>query len=211
MSETAPENEGTDLDPADLDDLGELGEGEEADESAGEDDYTPPDKDTWAKLQRKIQRQEERITRLTRGKAAPVKGGTAADQALLAQVNGGKGPASDDEQDEDDQASRWRGIAVQNAAAAEIKAAGFSGSARDAVVLARLMNTSGLEPDRDGNFDLEDEVDALKERFPQLFAEPGGNGRRPAPRVRTAPEGKTPPVDPSRKMSDALLRGAGYR
>lgn len=208
MSETAPENEGADLDPADLDDLGELGEGEEADESSGEDDYTPPDKDTWAKLQRKIQRQEERITRLTRGKAAPAKSGTVVDQALLGQLGQGKSDEAD--QGEDDQTSRWRGIAVQNAAAAEIKAAGFSGSAKDAVVLARLMDTSGLEPDRDGNFDLEDEVDALKERFPQLFAEPAG-GRRPAPRVRTAPEGKTPPVDPSRKMSDALLRGAGYR
>ena len=208
MSETAPENEGQDIDPADLDDLGELGD-EENEDAPEAKPYVAPSEGEYAKLQRRIQRQEERIGRLVGAKGkAPAKGGTAADQALLAQVNGSKD--TDDEGSDDGEAARWRGIAVQQAAASQLSAAGFSGTAKQAARLARLIDTADIAPGRDGSFDLEDEIDELKEEYPQLFSTGGGNRGR-APRVRTAPASDAPVKDPSRKASDAMLRQAGYR
>lgn len=210
MSEQTPE----DIDPADLDDLGELGddndredEARDAEEDDKDDDYTPPSKDDWAKLQRKIKRQEERITRLVGSKGKPPAGGGKVDDKLRAQF---KGQDTEEEPDEDDgEAARWRGIAVQNAAASQIAAAGFSGTAKQAARLARLIDTSSVTPDRNGSFDLEDEIDELREEYPQLFAQ-GGDGRRPAPRVRTAPSSRTPRPDSTKSTSNKLLKSAGY-
>lgn len=213
MSETAPENDGAeDIDPADLDDLGDLGGDDDPDEKDGDEEYTPPDKDTWAKLQRKIKRQEEKITALT-GKT-PSKGasrpGKDVDDALRKQFKG-QDSESEEEPDEDTgEAERWRGIAIRNAAASQIAAAGFSGTAKQAARLAKLIDTSSITPGRDGEFDLEDEIDELKDEYPQLFSTAGGNGRRPVPRVRTAPDPRTPRPDSTKSTSNKLLKSAGY-
>jgi hypothetical protein len=211
-----------DFDPADedQDDLEDDGQEDEDQEDDGDEDkpYEAPDAETWAKVQRKIKRQEDRITRLlaerkTGGKPAPKK--TAAsdpDAELLRQLRGlgnRKGAQDDDDEDQED-GPDWKGMAIKAAAASQLQAAGFSGTAKQAARLARLIDTSNLVPNRDGTFDLEDEVDELKDEFPELFG--ARTGRRPAPVVRrNDPRGGTPPKDPTRATDLALLKEAGYR
>jgi hypothetical protein len=196
------EGQTEDIDPADLDDLGDLDEPDtDEDESEDEDGkkpYKPPSQSEWNRLQR-------RIKRLTKAKDKPV---ADVDRQLARQL-GTKGKAAADEDDEPDtsEADRWRGIAVQNAAASQIAAAGFTGTAKQAARLARLIDTGSIQPDRDGTFDLEDEIEELQEEYPQLFQ--AKDGRRPAPRVRRADNRQAAPKDPTRATSDALLKEAG--
>jgi hypothetical protein len=192
-----------DIDSADLDDLGGLGESEE--EAEDGDEYTPPSADEWAKLQRKIKRQEDRITRLVGKPGGKSKPAADVDRELAAQLRG-KAAEEDAEDSRPSEDSRWRDIAVRSAAAAQISAAGFSGTARAAERLAKLIDTSQVEPDSDGRFDLEDEIDALREEYPELF-----KVVRRAPAVRRADSDGRPPKDPTQETSDALLRQAGYR
>lgn len=203
-----PEDQNEDIDPVDLDDLGDLGDPED-DEPDEEDEGTPaakplPTADEWAKIQRKLQRQEDRITRLT-GKTPKGKPVADVDRQLQRQLGKGKPAEEDEEQDGTD----WRGIAIQNAAASQLQAAGFSGTAKAAARLARLIDTDGLEPDRSGSFDLEDQIDELREEYPDLFGAGQGTGRRPAPVVRRADNRRSAPKDPTRSTSDAMLRAAG--
>lgn len=204
-----PENEDPteDIDPADLDDLGDLGgdKDDEPDEDAPP--YVAPDAETWAKIQRKLARQEERITRLT-GKTPKGKPVADVDKALADQLRT-KGKPAEDEDEQDGEAARWRGIAVQQAAASQLQAAGFSGTAKAAARLARLIDTDGLEPDRSGTFDLEDQIDELREEYPDLFGGGTGSARRPAPVVRRGDSRARPAKDPTRSTSDAMLRAAG--
>ena len=205
-----PENdEPEDIDPADLDDLGDLGGGDDEPDEDDEPDkpYEAPDAETWAKVQRKLARQEDRITRLL-GKRPNGKPAADVDRKLAAQLGKGK-PADEDDEDRDTgEADRWKGIAIQNAAAAQIAAAGFTGSAAAATKLARLIDTSDVELDRSGRFDLEDQIDELREEYPELF---GGGTRtgRPAPVVRRADNRRSAPKDPTRATSDAMLKAAG--
>ena len=192
MSENAPENE---IEPDDLEDEARDEEHDDAEDDGQEEKpYKPPTKGEWDRLQR-------RIKKLTEAKrpAADV------DRKLREQIAGGK-----DEEDETPVDSRWRDIAITNAAAAQISAAGFRGSAKQAARLANLIDRSGIEPDSHGAFDLEDEIEELREEYPQLFsAETGG---RRAPRVRTGPSGeKTPAKDPTATTSAKMMRQAGYR
>jgi hypothetical protein len=198
-----------DIDPADLDDLGELGDDEDDDSGDEGKEYVAPTADEYAKLQRKLKRQEDRITRLVGRKGG--KPAADVDRKLAAQLKGSKADEDDDEPADTAEADRWKGIAIQQAASAQIAAAGFTGTAKQAARLARLLDTSDLEPSRDGTFDLEDEVDELVEEYPELFNR-GKGGRRPAPSVRRADvRAGRPKADPSRATSDQLLKMAGYK
>lgn len=222
-----------DIDPGDLDDLGDLGDGDDDPDDDGDDgDGKPskkalpiPDQAGWDKIQRKLARQEERISRLIAAKkttpakktAAKKTAASDADAALLAALRGTRSRAAqaDDDDDEDDgegsQAQHWKTIAIQNAAASQIAAAGFSGTAKQAARLARLIDTSDIEPNKDGSFDLEDEIEELQEEYPQLFAQAvDGRGRR-LPPVSRRQSREAPKVDPSRKTSNDIMRAAGYR
>lgn len=210
-----PENDDPDpedIDPADLDDLGELGDDDPDDDPDDDKPYTPPSAEEYAKLQRKIKRQEDRITRLT-GKTPKGKPVADVDKKLAAQLRtGGKATEDDDEPVDDGETARWRGIAVQQAAASQLQAAGFTGTAKQAARLARLIDTSDLEPNRDGTFDLEDEVDELVEEYPELFGKGQAAGGRRAPVVRrTDQRGGRPKPDPTRATTDAMLKMAGYK
>ncbi len=206
------EDQGGDLSQEDMDDLGTLDGNEDDDPDEGGEDgdgkeYVAPSAEEWAKVQRKLKRQEDRITKLV-GKP-PAKGrGKSPDQQLLEQVNG-KGDA--DEDDESGEATRWRTIAAQQSAATQLAAAGFSGTAKQAARLTRLLDLADAEPDRHGAFDFEDEIEELAEEYPSLFTASKGTGRPPAPRVRRADDRRTPKKDATQATTDALLRGAGYR
>lgn len=213
--EDDPDDEDPDLDPEDDD--------PDEDLDADPAPYVAPDKAAWDKIQRKIQRQEERITRLLEGRGkAPAKktasrrtpAGTETDpdKALLAQLRAEREEEETDDE-ESGEATRWRGIAASNAAATQLAAAGFNGTAKQAARLTRLLDLTGAEPDRHGAFDFEDEIEELVEEYPALFGQgQTGAARRPAPRVGgRGRETSTPRKDPSRSTSDALLKSAGYR
>ena len=191
MSEQLPENDEIEPDDVDTDDP-DTGDEDEVQE---EKPYKPPTKGEWDRLQRRIKRLTE-----TKGK-----GPADVDRKMREQISGGK--ADEDEAPAD---SRWRDIAITNAAAAQISAAGFTGSAKQAARLANLIDRAGIEPDSHGSFDLEDEIEELKEEYPQLFSAETGSRRNP--RVRTAPSGdRTPAKDPTELTSAKMMKQAGYR
>lgn len=188
MSTDTPENEIEPDEDLESDDSGN----EQDDEGTeGEKPYKPPTKGEWDRLQR-------RIAKLTKP-AADV------DKKMREQI-AGKAEGQDEGPSED--SSRWRDMAIQASAAAQISAAGFSGTAKQAARLARLIDTQGLEPDGHGAFDLEDEIADLRDEYPQLFSTPG---EKRNPRVRTAPSGdRTPVKDPTAVTSARMLKQAGY-
>ena len=210
MSTADPEDVDLDPDDPDLDDLGDLGDGDEDDpkDKAPAGKPMPTSQEEWDKVQRKLKRQEDRITALV-GKGPKGKPVADVDRQLAAQLRKGKADP-DDEPEDDGEAERWKGIAIQNAAASQIAAAGFTGTAKQAARLARLIDTSRVVPGSDGTFDLEDEVDDLVDQYPQLFA-PAGQ-RRPVPRVRRADSKDSAPAkDASLRTSERMLKEAGYR
>lgn len=189
-----------DLDPQDPDT-----DADEQDDGGDGGEYKPPTKGEWERTQRRLKKYA------AAAKRPAGKGGSVNDQ-LAAQLRGQKAKDDEDEGGQDDgEAARWKGVAVRNAAAAQISAAGFTGNAKQAAKLAKLLDTDGIEPDRDGVFDLEDEIEELKEEYPQLFSPGGDNSRRRAPAVRRGEARETPKKTPSERTSDKLLRSAGLR
>jgi hypothetical protein len=177
---------------------------DDPDDDGGGDTWTPPSREEYERLQRTAQRRKEEraqarreLAELKKAKPAPKKKESEDDDS-----------GRDDESAKE--ADRWRAVAVKQAAAASLSAAGFTGTAKQAARLTKLMDLDDAEPGRDGSFDFEDEVEELKEEFPHLFEDPR-TGRR-APKVRTASgrgDGSKP--DPVKRTSDRLLKSAGYR
>ena len=224
MADDDDDNAG-DIDQEDLDELGDLGDGDEdtdeddSDEGDADDDkgkdgkpWKPPSRSEWERAQRRLRKYADE----KRGKTS--KGTADVDRKLRAQLNGGKG--KDDAGDDDDspgqeEAARWRLTAARQSAATALSAAGFSGSAKQAARLTRLLDLEDAEPDSDGVFDFEDDVEDLKEEYPELF---GGKGaRRNEQRAgrgrpgRTAPTRKDAPESATDKTTRELLRSAGFR
>lgn len=186
------------------------------DDGEGGDDngaWTPPTREAWDKAQRiNAARKEERNA------------ARARVRELEAQLRGkgeGDGEGGGKQQDDAAAEERWRMSAARNSAASQLTAAGFSGTAKQAKRLTRLLDLSNAEPDADGDFDFEDEIDDLRTEYPALFGggdDDGGGGgaRRPgARRPTTADRGRKTPrdagEDPTSRTSDRLLRSAGVR
>lgn len=222
----ADDDEGGGLGPDDLDELGELGgdeggdDDDERDDDEGEDDddkpWKPPSKSEWERAQRRLKRYADEKAGRSRGKS-----GTAdVDRKLREQLNGGKGKTKDDAGEDDDspglaEAARWRLTAARQSAATALSAAGFSGTAKQAARLTRLLDLEDAEPDSDGVFDFEDDVEDLKEEYPELFGAKGARrneqraGRgRPG---RTAPTRKDATESATDQTTRELLRSAGFR
>lgn len=205
-----------DINPEDMDDLGDLDnpdDGDEDDLDDGDEDagkegddkeWKPPTKAQWERAQR----------RLKTYAAEKRKGGAEVDRKLAAQIRGKDDKEGDDDGAAAEEAQRWRRAAAQQSAAASLTAAGFNGTARQAARLTRLLDLDGAEPDRDGVFDWEDDVEELKEEYPELFGARGSRRNEGAgrlPKVRTAPtRDSATPDDPTQRTSDALLRAAGF-
>lgn len=199
------EDQDTDLDENDLEDQESDDEQDDADDDKEGGEYKPPTKGEWERAQR-------RLKKYAADRKKPSGNGSAVNAALAAQLRGSKGKDDEDEDagQDDGEATRWRGIAIQQAAAAQISAAGFTGNAKQAAKLARLMDTDGIEPDRSGAFDLEDEIEELKTEYPQLFSTTGDSRRR-APAVRRGETRETPKRTPTERTNDKLLRSAGFK
>lgn len=216
MADDEGTDEGTgDLDQEDMDDLGELGGDDDADE--GDDDakgkgddgkeWKPPTKSQWERAQRRLKKY-----------ASERKGddGADVDKKLRDQLTGGKG--KDDEDGDDDAASaraeaaKWRLTAARQSAATQLAAAGFNGTATQAARLTRLMDLEDAKPDRSGVFDFEDEVDDLKEEYPELFGAKGArrNEQREGRRPNTTPVRGQERKNATDRTTAALLKAGGY-
>lgn len=207
----APDDDGSgDLAPEDMDDLGDLGDedgdgpGDDGDDTEGEDGkpWKPPSRSQWERAQRRLKKYaDERRA----GKGADV------DRKLQAQLRG-KEDGDDDGADASAEAELWRSRAAASDASAQLTAAGFSGTAAQARRLTRLIDLAGAKPDRDGRFDFTDDIEELKEDYPELFGGRGSRRNERGRRQHTAPErGGTPTKSASERTTDRLLKEAGYR
>ncbi|GAA3230726.1 hypothetical protein GCM10017691_23940 [Pseudonocardia petroleophila] len=164
---------------------------EPGEESEGsEEDFTPPSRDEWTRLANAAKvRKKERDD--ARRELASLK-------------------KKDVEEEKPDEAAKWRETAARASAATALQGAGFSGSAKQARRLTRLLDLAATEPDDMGDFDFEDEIEELKSEFPQLFSEKkpsAASTRRPT----TADRGGNSD-GPSRDMTtERMLKMAGYR
>lgn len=178
-----------------------------ADDASGsaEDDqqeWVAPTREEHQRMMSTIQRQKEKEKTLRRENGA-------LKQQLVAK-SGGK------EEKVDEQAAeleRWRTNAAKASAATALQAAGFSGSAKAARRLTRLLDLAASEPDQDGYFDFDDEIDELREEFPQLFQQnnPATNGRPVVRKVTTSDRGGRSDESPSMdKTTRRLMEQGGY-
>ncbi|MCX4232815.1 hypothetical protein [Streptomyces ortus] len=183
-----PENDNPDVD--DVEDV-EDQDVEETDDDVEdeEDEWTPPSKEEWTKLSNAAKaRKRER---------------DAAKRELATLKNG-----KDEEDEDDNEAKKWRSTAARNSAATALSAAGFPGTAKQARLLTRLLDLNSAEPDGNGDFDFGDEIEELKEEFPSLFKELG-EPRRRAPKVTTSDRGRTAGGGNRDRASARLLKQAG--
>lgn len=127
----------------------------------------------------------------------------------LSEARKGAKKADDGDQEAADEAvGKLEGRLVRQAALTELTGAGLS--REQAKKAVNLLDLSDVTVDEDGDVDLGDQIDGLKEDFPELFA---GKGRSSTPPVRRAGQdgrrdnGKN--VD--QKFADRLMRSAGYR
>jgi hypothetical protein len=212
------DNDGGGLGPDELDELGELGDEDDADTDDRDDDdaddgdegkpWKPPSKSEWERAQRRLKRYAD--------EKAGRKGAGSVDEKLRKQLGGkGKDDAGDDDTSAgQEEAARWRLTAARQSAATALSAAGFSGTAKQAARLTRLLDLEDSEPDKDGVFDFEDDVEDLKEEYPELF---GGKGARRNERAgrgrpgRTAPTRRDATEDATSRTTKELLRQAGFR
>lgn len=184
------------------------------------EEFTPPTKEEWDKVRATMRRRkEERDAARAKFRALEDKQRAAdrerASRAAGGKDTGGKDTDGDAPDDRDDEGARWRQAAARASAATQLQAAGFQGSAKDAKRLTQLLDLEHAEPDKDGDFDFEDEIDDLKERFGALFedrdADRARRTRRPSTGDRGRGEEKRATEDPTQRTSRALLRQAGVR
>jgi hypothetical protein len=178
-------------------------EGTESDQEATETtqaEWTPPSEADYKKLQGIADKRRAERDRYRRDLAALRKAVKATDGEEAS------GTGADTAQSD-----KWRGVAVKKAATAALKEAGFNG---DAKALKRLISTidlSQVEPDDDGDIDIDEQIDDLKGELPALF---GARQRPGAPRVSTGHGRDTdaPAKDVTAEHSLRLLRmGASRR
>jgi hypothetical protein len=130
-------------------------------------EWTPPSEADYKKLQGIADKRRAERDRYRRDLAALRKAVKATDGEES------KGAADTAESD------KWRGVAVKKAATAALKEAGFTGDVKAAKRLIGTIDLSQVEPDDDGDIDIDEQIDDLKDAFPALFGvkqRPGGRG-----------------------------------
>jgi hypothetical protein len=195
---------------------------EEQDDTGGEDggedegEYTPPTREEWAKVQRALTRRRDERNK-AREEARKLRDAAAAQGKAKEDTGGQDGKSDDADAKREEQESRWRITAARSSAAVQLTAAGFSGTAKQAKRLTALLDLTDAEPDAEGDFDFEEQIDDLKEEYPQLFRsrDQEETARRPAARPTTADKGRRTDrdatVNPTQRTSAALRRMAGLR
>lgn len=198
----ADDDEGDD-DTLDTGDLGDDGDGDEGDE----DD--PDEGKTEEELRAELKQTRERLTAVNaEAKRRRLKAKEREAAAAKPGKHKSKSKADDDGDEDDDDSERrqaeteakWKGRVVKQAAKAALATAGATKPER----LLRLVEVDDLDVDDDGDVaGLDDEIDRLKEEYPELFR------KRRAGRVETGDrsEGKSvrKPQSASEKQAAAIL------
>jgi hypothetical protein len=226
MGATGDDTEDRAEDTEELDDQADDLEDDTGDDDGDGDqeEYTPPTQEEWEKVQgalarRKQERNQARAERAKlRNELAEARKATTTRNGDSVRDGDGDQQSTSRDEDRDDRAAeeiRWRQAAARSSAATQLQAAGFSGTAKQAKKLTRLIDLDLAEPDDDGDFDFEEAIDELREEYPQLFR---GEDKPTPPRQRrptTADRGRDTGRDATRNPSDvtsqALLRQAGIR
>jgi hypothetical protein len=158
--------------------------GAEVDDDDDQDDAADEaDTDDPAKLKARLAKATAALRKANAQAAKLRRAGKPAAKAAPEGTPRGEQPAAAVAESGDD---RFRRQAIRTEGAAAIMEAGFSGDRKAARDLTRLIDWDDLDVDEDGEVDgLDDAVDALKERYPGLFASstPDTGGRQPRHRV----------------------------
>lgn len=182
--------------PEDLDPDLEDQDGDDDPGDGGE--WTPPTQEEWKKVQRTLKARKEEATKARREAAAAKEAANGKPPTEAAKE------AARIQEASDNRARRSAGLAA-------LMEAGMSrAQAKDAVDLLKLKN---LDVDQDGDVDgVDDAVDALKTKFPGLFAtDSGKGGGGKPPKARTADGGGRDggTKSPTDRTTDKLLKAAG--
>jgi hypothetical protein len=196
------DNDMPDEDVPDLDDLGDLGDEEtdEDDAPAGDEDtseWKPPTKGEWERAQRRLKKY-----------AAASRRGKSPDEQLASQLRGK--PETDDAAEDDGGRAELAAADQRTKRAAGIAALMGAGLTKDQAKRAvGLIDLRNVELDDDGDADLEDEIDDLKEQFPDLFQTTVRYRKPPTPGRRT-PDSRAPRESATQRADRKLLAQAGF-
>jgi hypothetical protein len=182
------------IDPDDDEDGGEDGDGDTGDESDQDDKatgkpkpYTPPGEDEWRKVtsradkERKLRGDRENTIKDLRAQVKQLSTATATDDQkkqteLETEIEG-----------------KYKPIAVRASARAAFMEAGLKDLTKERMTdLMRMVELDDITVDEDGTvLGLDEQVDAIKDRWPNLFSPPvvettETGKRKPAPRVTVA-------------------------
>jgi hypothetical protein len=211
-------------DPSTSDDTGgDDGDGGEA----GADDWTPPSKEDFEKLQATLKARNAKLAEARkRAAAAERKAAGITPKAPAKKKAAAPAAGVDPDDDGDDEsivaaeeaaAERVRVSQVRAAATGALLAAGFAGDRKAAKDMVRLMDLSDVIPDAEGDVDdddLADALDSFKDRFPWAFQQATTERRpvrRPSTADRTTTDRKPPEMDATARMTRKLLKQGGYR
>ncbi|MFC5947067.1 phage scaffolding protein [Pseudonocardia lutea] len=140
----------------------ELDEDDDTDESdEDEGEWTPPTREEWEKVQRQLRR--------------------ANNEAKKRRLRDKEKPA-----ESEDAAARYKPLVIRAEAKAALVAAGLNDTSEGRVKkLLRMIDVEDIEIGDDGELDgLEDQIESIKEDWPELFkAQEAEKPRRRAPRV----------------------------
>jgi hypothetical protein len=143
--------------------------------------YTPPDEDAWLKVTKKADREET----LRRSREDTIRGLKAKVKDLEA------ANATDDEKAKAKLTAEVEGklkpVAVRASARAAFMEAGLTDLSKDRMTdLMRMVDMEDIVIDDDGTvIGLDEQVDAIKERWPQMFSKPAAADAEPdRPRAR---------------------------
>jgi hypothetical protein len=152
---------------ADIDvEINDSEESEEEVEGTEQEEFTPPTKDEWIKTQDALKKANEQ-----------------AKKYRLAAKNAGKKTDESSDGDVDAKAEAkasevWKPRLIKTAAKLAFAEAGAKNPAR----LIKMLDVNDLEVDDDGDVDgLEDQIDSLKDEFPELFNQPAEERPRKRP------------------------------
>lgn len=156
-----------------------------------EQEYTPPSKEEWEKVQKALTKANAQAKRQRlAAKGATVEGDDAAQKATEAAE------------------ARYKPVAVRSAARAAFMEAGLTDATAEQVKkLLRLIDMDDVEIGDDGEVDgLEDQIADIKDNFPALFAPKDEVTARRRTRIAAAGKnGGARPKTPSEMQAAALF------
>lgn len=182
---------------------------DEADDLEGDDEDKDEKEPTLEELKAEVARMQKALRKANkeaaRTRIAGKNGTTARSTA---------GDAAGEQDDKSGEAEQWKVRAIRADTKAALLAAGFTGSPKAATRLTKLIDVDELDFEDDEIVGLDDQIDDLKEEFPNLF-KADEEDETPVRRVRTESRvrgaqdsrGSRKPLTASERQAQALMGG----